>query len=377
MTDERDFERQLRAALARQADAMPMRVDADSVRERLRPRSALPGWLVPFAAPVLAALAIGLVLLNAFPGAREAGLEAGSEPSDAFASPSSPAIPTADPTPAPTSHPAARGDAAVASVDGTLVLAGGARGTGELRSVVAFDGRVWTDLPPLPEERAGASAIVLPDGTLLVAGGRADGRPFSSALLLPAGATAWTEADPMPHPQAHMGSALVDGRAYFVGGSVPEHAAEVLVFDPATGAWTAAAPLPAPLSRVAATAVEGGMIVLGGRSEPDGADTSTALRYDAAADRWDQLPTMPATGSHLSAFAVDGRVWVIGVTPTVPARSRVLVYDIAAGEWSERETPEMGRAQVALLTRTGIIMVISTQPGIGVGSIDTREPPDR
>lgn len=378
MTDDPEFERRLRAALARDAGALPMRVDAETVKDRLASRRAVPSWLLPLAAPVAAlvaaAVVVAVVLLNAFPGG-DAGLEPGGPPTPPAPSRSAIPTPTADPTPGPTQHPAARTDAAVASVEGTLVLAGGSRGSGALRSVVLFDGRVWTELPPLPEQRSGAAGVLLPDGTLLVAGGVTAGLPLDSALLLEPGGDTWTEAEPMPHPQAHMGAALVNGRAYFFGGSVAEQATAVLVYDPVVGTWSSVASMPAPLSRVAAAALDGAVMVVGGRSEPDGADTSTAMRYDVAADSWETLAPMPRPGSRLSAVPVDGRVWVIGIPPTELRRPRVLVFDVAAGAWSERQTPGFGRGTVAVLMRNGIILVIATQPGITVSSIDTRAAP--
>jgi len=391
MADGPDFERRLRDALQREAAEPPLRIDAMTIHERLGRRSRLPGWLLPVALPVGAAAVAAAVILNAFPGQP---LESGSGPSATTApeptirpSPASPA----PVTPQPTVHPAARVDAATASADGHLFMIGGRGQGGELTSVVSFDGRVWSDLPPLPESRRGAAAAVLPDGRLLVAGGESGGQPLGSVRVLEPEADAWTDGPPMPHAQTNMGSAVIDGRVYLFGGSVPERAQAVLIFDPDAGTWTIGASMPVAASRVAVAAVDGAAYLFGGRTEPDGTALAATMRYDPAAGVWQTLADMPGTGGAMTATVVDRRIWILGdLTSSAPDPvlgegesgqfagrfSHVWVYDVDSNAWTDRlDTHFWPRDwHAAVLQGDGRILVVGGWPNFAADMVDAGEP---
>jgi hypothetical protein len=69
--------------------------------------------------------------------------------------------------------------AAVSLADGRVLVAGGGLTSGYTTAVVGTDraalydpaGGAWTDLQPMPEARAGGTAVALPDGSALVVGG--------------------------------------------------------------------------------------------------------------------------------------------------------------------------------------------------------------
>lgn len=382
MSDDPDFEARLRDALHREVADLPLRVDSMAVTERLASRSRVPSWLLPVGLPVGAALLVAALLLNVFPG--QPSLESGAggpspsppaEPSDG----SSSASPTT-PTPAPTAHPASREDAASATADGRLYLVGGRGGGGHLTSAVMFDGRVWTDLPPLPESRLGAAAAVLPDGRLLVAGGESDGQPVDSTFLLTPGDDAWADGPPMPYAQAFMGTAMIDGRVYLFGGSVAERARDVLIMDPDAG-WSTGSPMPAAASRIAVVAVDGAAYLFGGRLEPGGGDLASTLRYDPVADAWQSLADMPGAASNISATTADRQVWVLGeLNPGSPDQggqpSKAWVYALDSDTWTERASPDFwpGVWHAALLLSDGRILVVGGWPNFAVDTVDTREP---
>ena len=379
MPDETDFERRLRAALHREADGLPLRIDAARVREGMTSGRHLPSWLPQIGIPIGAALFVAIVVINVFPGEASPGPGSGSAtaaPTTATQGPPAAAAPS-HPVPQPTAHPAQRRNAAVAIADGVAYLAGGVGERGTLRTVTAFNGRVWTDLPSLPEPRAGAAGAILPDGRLLVAGGEVDAAPTASTLLLEPGGTEWTEGAEMPHAQAHMGVAVIDGRVHLFGGSATEHGADVLIFNPATQAWTLGAPMPAAASHAAAAALDGVAYVFGGRAERGDPSTSTASvnRYDPVADAWQPLPDMPSAGSNLTATPVDGRLWVIG-GQAAEFQGAVATYDPATQAWTQqadgRSLPGVWHA--ALPQNNGTILMVGGWPFLNTRVIDTRSP---
>ena len=382
MPDDPDFEARLRDALHREAADLPLRVDAMAVSERLASRSRIPSWLLPIALPVGAALVVAALLLNVLPGQPPLESGSGGPSASAAAEPSDrSSAPPATPTPAPTAHPASREDAATATADGRLYLVGGRGGGGHLTSAVMFDGRLWTDLPPLPESRLGAAAAVLPDGRLLVAGGESDDQPVDSTFLLTPGEDAWAAGPAMPHAQAFMGTATIDGRVYLFGGSVAEHARDVLILDSDAQTWTTGAPMPAGASRVAVAAVDGAAYLFGGRLEPDGGDLATTLRYDPAADAWQSLADMPGAGSNISATRADREIWILGElnrgSPDPGSQpTKAWVYGLDSDTWTERMSPDFwpGVWHAAFLLSDGRILVVGGWPNFAVDTVDTRDP---
>jgi hypothetical protein len=96
------------------------------------------------------------------------------------------------------------------------------------QAVAIFDPRTlrYTSVAPLPEARIGLSTTLLPDGTVLVAGGAAadatarDATPSSMAWRFDPATGTFSATGPLPQPRWMHGAALMaDGRVLIVGGS--------------------------------------------------------------------------------------------------------------------------------------------------------------
>jgi hypothetical protein len=324
--------------------------------------------------PLAAAVGIGLAVLNLFPGASP---ETATRSPSADPTPGPSAVvrpPVFTPGPTPTPHPANRNAAAWASRDGTLYLAGGAvDGTRRTSSVVLFDGRVWQDLPSLPDERVGAALGALSDGTLVLAGGTLDGTPLDSTLVLEPGAPAWSEGPAMPHAQSHAAYAVLDDRLYLFGGSEAGETDAALAYDHGTSAWFDLAPIPIGGTDAAAAAYGEALYVTGGEGQ-DGTARSDAFRYDPAVDTWVALAPIPAgTASHTSVV-VDGRIWLLGTGSfTETGFGPIPVYDIATDNWTLRDDTNgnaSGEGTAALVQPNGDILLIGAFGG-GTSTVRT------
>jgi hypothetical protein len=163
----------------------------------------------------------------------------------------------------------------------------------------------WTPVTPPQHARESAGGALLPDGRVLIAGGRPGGPPG-----LPFVATAhphteifdpatgsWSPAGDLQRPRSagFTLTTLADGRVVALGGSWATivtdpvtgrrqfgqifYEATAEVFDAASATWRAIAPSPHPRTGHAADPLaDGSLLVVGGVSGPDGLATASAQR---------------------------------------------------------------------------------------------------
>jgi hypothetical protein len=261
--------------------------------------------------------------------------------------------------------------------DGTVLVAGGWTPDDELRptaSTERYDPAAgsWSPGPMLHEVRAGHTATVLDDGSLLVAGGGryngGNGDPGAGVEILRPGASEWVIAAPMLEARGdHTATLLVDGTVLVVGGigrdtdeaapfntTLPtterydprtdrwaatdrlaagragHHAALLLdgtvllsrmgregsaaVFDPGLGAFRPTGDLiHGRFSHTSTRLPDGDVLVVGGDPIEDQAAGRTAERYDPADGTWSLTAAMSGPRRDHDATALgDGRVLVSG-----------------------------------------------------------------
>ena len=188
--------------------------------------------------------------------------------------------------------------------------------------------------------RAFASAVTLPDGRVLVAGGRAVAfAEVASAEIYDPVTGSWSPAGQMSAARVfHGATALADGRVLVVGGDGPEDPAMgAEVWDPATNIWTPTGPVRRIRSDpVVARLPDGRVLVAGGW---DGEYQATAEIYDPVADTWVDAPSMRESRMGAGAATLsDGRVLVAGGRRWVnghPDTSRTSeIFDPHTATWS-------------------------------------------
>ena len=149
----------------------------------------------------------------------------------------------------------------------------------------------WTRTGDMVEGRRSATATLLQDGRVLVAGGLdAATRSLASAEVYDPSSGSWSAVGDMLHRRAfHAAVLLVDGTVLVTGGNVDEERGipYAEVFDPRSGSWSAVEAMDAPRQSHSMVAVSGGrVVVLGGSDTPDGAGHSKSEVYDPVAGRW-------------------------------------------------------------------------------------------
>lgn len=232
--------------------------------------------------------------------------------------------------------------------DGTVLAAGGGDPYAILASAEVYDPvtGTWSGTEPMSTLRDIHVAARLNDGRVLVAGGFNGGGVLASAELYDAAAGTWTTTVSMATPRSFPVSTLLnDGRFLVAGGAGPAPGtliATAEVYDPLAasastpdGRWTAAGSMSTP--RLGATLTllpDGTALAAGGRSGNHGAASvlaSTEL-YDPGTGTWSARAGMrtPRT-NHSATLLNDGTVFVTGGFNGGVALASSELYDPGAG----------------------------------------------
>jgi hypothetical protein len=110
--------------------------------------------------------------------------------------------------------------------------------------------------------REGATATLLRDGRVLLAGGgNPNGRAGDSAELYDPASRTWSATGSMSAPRGGAAALLQDGRVLVAGGGTGD------VFSPATGTWTETGPMVFPYASAAAALLPNGQVLYAGGSK--------------------------------------------------------------------------------------------------------------
>lgn len=243
----------------------------------------------------------------------------------------------------------ARADHAMAlSSGGELVVVGGEGAAGLLSTVEVLDpgASSWRAGAGLPggARLAGAAAVTLTDGRILVVGGRVPGLVSGEILssnvarIYDAATDTWTNVASMGAARMrHTATLLADGRVLVVGGlrrihplgqnlsEAPLGTAEV--FDPSTGQWTVVGALASTRVDHAATLLADGRVLVVGADNGAGGLVAASDLFDPATGMWTRLAgplySDPRAVLSLDAFVYAG-----------PASGALRRFDATANTWN-------------------------------------------
>ena len=211
----------------------------------------------------------------------------------------------------------------------------------------------WTPTGSLAIGREGASATLLPDGEVLVAGGEneVDQGSLSDAELYHPSTGTFTRTGSLNVARAFpTGALLADGDVLVAGGlsNVPSALSSAELYDPATQSWNPTSPMNDVGYRLTATVLtDGDVLVTGfGASPPE--------VYDPGDATWTDTGPLPVANEDATATLLgNGDVLVAGGKTTAAA-----LYDPTSNDWSA--TGSMAAVQegpTATLLGTGDVLL--------------------
>ncbi len=180
----------------------------------------------------------------------------------------------------------------------------------------------------------------------------------------------WRTAAPAPMKRTEVAAATIGAKIYVVGGFEEPSLGNVLNFaitpaveeyDPSTDRWTAKAAMPIGLHHVGTGVVGGRLYVIGGYKQSVlsvWGPVATVYRYDPVTDAWTERASMPTARGALSVTVHEGKLYAIGGYEGKANSAAVEVYDPVANTWISRAPLPTPPDQLATATAAGKVYAI-------------------
>ena len=190
-------------------------------------------------------------------------------------------------------------------------------------------------------------AVRLPSGKILVAGGGVGG-PFgldatTTAELFNPATDSWTATGSMTHARfGHTAVLLPNGRV-LVSGGTPRNSCtgapvgnSAEIFDPMTGTWTLTSNMNVPRNAAAAVLLANGKVLVAGGENRCGSIFNSAEIFDPATGTWAVTGSMnDARGAAAHVLLPNGKVLVAGGTSAaLNSLASAEIFDPATGTWT-------------------------------------------
>ena len=249
-----------------------------------------------------------------------------------------------------TPMPAARGQTYGAVIGDYFFVFGGSTDYAETvisNSVYRYNRltNTWDAPTVIPYLARELVAQLLPNGKMLIAGGRNSSGFTNTAYWYDPYANTWTQKSNLPFTWIDGRSGVLpDGRIIICGGSKNNSTTRITdtyVYDPALDTYTLTNPLHFPVgNNVTATLSDGRIISTAGVTNPgDGYSTHTEL-FDPATMSWTVVSPCPENLGNYSGIVATpcGQVYVWGGSPPgppYPGRKLVYEYLPATDTWTK------------------------------------------
>ncbi len=251
----------------------------------------------------------------------------------------------------------------------------------------AQSGNLWKSLAPFPGPIREAAIVAAQNKIYMFAGQGTGYVPLGLVFEYDPATNAWKEKKRMPLPSHHNAIVEYNGKIYLFGGfKLPDTGQfgwqpidNSWEYNPESDTWKALKPMPSQRGASSAAVVNGKAYVMGGMAvhpgTPNGPvnigtdDTprrsvTTVEEYDFASDQWRERTPMPTPRHHFVVAAINGKIFALGgrqglARPSVGYSSAVEEYDPANDLWLASRTPmQVARQDMSFGVYEGRLYVI-------------------
>ena len=267
--------------------------------------------------------------------------------------------------------------------DGTVLVAGGFAFIGDSPDSVRASAELydpssgsWTATGDMLGGHGGHTATLLPDGTVLVAGGGI-GTLTSAELYDPSNGT-WTAAgDMLGGHGGHIATLLPDGTVLVAGGydGTGNLVTSAELYDPSNGTWTATGNMIEVRADPTITVLRDGTVLVAGGYTIDSSGNFAVLAsvelYDPSSGTWTATGSMAETHYVGTATLLPGGTVLVAGGYTSDSSGNVAIvlasaelYDPGSGTWTATGNMNGGRAEnTATLLPGGTVLVAGGNSG--------------
>ncbi len=246
---------------------------------------------------------------------------------------------------------------------GKVLIAGGSAdssGISALASAELYDPTTnsWSSAGTLNMGRSSPTATLLPNGKVLVAGGR-DGVALASAELYDPATNSWSSAGSLGTARSYLTATLLpNGKVLAAGGLGSAALASAELYDPATNGWSSAGSLGTARYYHMATLLPSGKVLFTGGSDNATDAVASAELYDPATNGWSSAGSLTtARAYHTATLLPSGKALIVGGSDHAYIGSAEL-YDAAASGWGAAGSLNTGRfSPTATLLPSGKVLV--------------------
>lgn len=225
----------------------------------------------------------------------------------------------------------------------------------------------WVDMPPLPEERAGASVSVV-DGKIYVIGGAANGSESANGTkrkttyVYDPSTNEWSEKAPMPTARAAVTSVVYGSKIYVIGGyygsSSTTRTKKVEIYDTLTDTWTTGTNMSTARSWASAVLLDNKIYVIGGH------DSSNYLKtvecFDIETETWEEKNKFPVATQGKAAISYNEDIYTFGGTfgSSSGQDDSIYEYNAANDKWTKVSELSTNRVSAGIFTYEDKIFIV-------------------
>jgi len=226
----------------------------------------------------------------------------------------------------------------------------------------------WVNTSPMGETRSNHTATLLPNGNVLVTGGRtASGGYSNSAEIYITTSSKWVSAGTFIGARAfHTAALLKDGRVLIGGGIGPSGAINTTrIYNPTTNSWSDGPTLNNPRYYHTANLLKDGRVLFMGGSDNNVPLRTAEICTIGGSCSYTGNNMLTFRAQHTSVLLPNGKILVMGGEKSGEAINFSEGYDVDFSTWQIQGNMNRRVGHTSILTQDGYVMNIGGYDGAG------------